>query len=97
MKAQNEIKMKDGSIIEKGSEFSYRFVNHKPLVTISDKEYHFSARGLAKLLGKKTPSMNCLEKWISEGYAKTITGHHVEPDGYGPDGSPSWFIALGLI
>ena len=43
------------------------------------------------------PSMNTLQKWDSDGYSKTVTGHKVEPDGYGPDGSPSWLLVIGVI
>lgn len=45
----------------------------------------------------KAPSNSTLEKWCDDGVAKTVTGHKVEPDGYGPDGSPSWLLAMGLI
>jgi len=43
------------------------------------------------------PSVNVMEKWNEDGVAKTVTGHRTEPDGYGPDGSPSWLLALGII
>lgn len=46
-------------------------------------------------LGQKAPTMKTLEKWISDGIAKTVTGCRVEPDGIGPDGSPSWLLVLG--
>ncbi len=45
----------------------------------------------------KPPSMNTLEKWSNDGVAKSVTGARVEPDGYGPDGSPSWLLVLGFI
>ena len=45
----------------------------------------------------KQPSMNALTKMDSEGIVKSVTGHKVEPDGYGPDGSPSWMLVLGMI
>ena len=50
-----------------------------------------------KYFGGREPSEKTLEKWVNEGWARTITGHKTEPDGYGPDGSPSWLIALGMI
>lgn len=43
------------------------------------------------------PSMDELEAWANDGICESVTGHRVEPDGYGPDGAPSWLIALGLI
>jgi len=38
-----------------------------------------------------------MEKWVSDGIAKTPTGKQTEPDGYADDGSPSWLLALGYI
>jgi hypothetical protein len=46
---------------------------------------------------KPSPSMKTLEKWSNDGVAKTVTGHRTEPDGYGPDGSPSWLLVFGII
>jgi hypothetical protein len=45
----------------------------------------------------KPPSLKTMEKWSNDGVAKSVTGHRVEPDGFGPDGSPSWMLALGII
>ncbi len=46
----------------------------------------------------KEPSSKSMQKWEWEGgFCKTVTGHKTEPDGFGPDGSPSWMLALGLI
>lgn len=43
------------------------------------------------------PSLNTMEKWMDNGIARSITGKKVEPDGFGPDGSPSWLLILGMI
>lgn len=46
----------------------------------------------------KMPSPRTLEKWEWEGgYCLTVTGHKTEPDGFGPDGSPSWMLVAGII
>ena len=45
----------------------------------------------------KPPSMSRLEKMVNDGIATTPTGRRVEPDGYGPDNSPSWLLVMGLI
>ena len=45
----------------------------------------------------KAPSMRTLMKNEFNSVAKSVTGKRVEPDGYGPDGSPSWLLVLGLI
>jgi len=47
---------------------------------------------------KKMPTVRTLEKWEWQGgYCETVTGHRTEPDGHGPDGSPSWMLVLGVI
>lgn len=50
------------------------------------------ARAITKL-----PSEAELAEAVSDGVCPTVTGDDVEPDGYGPDGAPSWLLALGLI
>lgn len=65
-----------------GNTFAIRAVNAKK---------YFGAPFMA------TPSEKTLMKWSDDGIAKSVTGARVEPDGYGPDGSPSWLLALGLI
>jgi len=47
---------------------------------------------------KKMPSLTTLQKWEWQGgYCETVTGFRTEPDGYGPDGSPSWMLVMGVI
>lgn len=46
---------------------------------------------------KSLPSLNTLERWGNDGLCDTLTGDSVEPDGVGPDGAPSWLLALGMI
>lgn len=43
------------------------------------------------------PSLEDIENWITDSVCPTPTGDEVEPDGVGPDGAPSWLLALGLI
>lgn len=45
----------------------------------------------------KAPSIKTLERQYMDGIVKTCTGKRVEPDGYGPDGSPSWLLVLNMI
>jgi len=45
----------------------------------------------------KMPTMRTLEKQGNDAIVTTPTGHRVEPDGYGPDGIPSWLMVLGVI
>jgi len=46
---------------------------------------------------KSLPSFDTLREWESNGKCETPTGHTVEPDGIGPDGVPSWLVALRWI
>lgn len=45
----------------------------------------------------KVPGMKALERMAFDGIAKTCTGKRTEPDGTGPDGSPSWLLVIGVI
>lgn len=45
----------------------------------------------------KTPSLKTMEKWDYDGYSKTPTGAVTEPDGYDPEGFPSWIKIIGII
>jgi len=58
----------------------------------------FTSRAWKYLTGfNRPPGNRTLEKYSFDGIAKTPTGHRTEPDGYGPDHSPSWLLVLGLI
>lgn len=46
---------------------------------------------------KKAPGIRTLQRMDSNGVVSTPTGYMVEPDGYGPDGFPSWMLVLGII
>jgi len=46
---------------------------------------------------KSLPSMAKLSAWAGDSVCETVTGDDVEPDGIGPDGAPSWLLALGMI
>ena len=46
---------------------------------------------------KELPSEGSLASWMFDGVAESVTGDTVEPDGHGPDGAPSWLVALGLV
>ena len=55
------------------------------------KEKYPSARKV------RVPSMNTMEKWVSDGVAKAIDGCRVEPDGICEHGFPSFLLALDWI
>lgn len=45
----------------------------------------------------RIPSIRTLEEWGRDSVCETPSGHQVEPDGYGPVGSPSWLLLFRLI
>lgn len=96
IKAYKVVTLKDSTIIEKGESFTLRGV-------LSDTKgsWQRDIDGRVMILRFstliKSPTMNTLEKWSEDGIAKSVLGARVEPDGHGPDGEPSWMLALGMI
>ena len=45
----------------------------------------------------EAPSEEELQPIIHDSVCPSITGYDVEPDGYDPDGAPSWLLILGLV
>ena len=45
----------------------------------------------------KPPGISRLQRMSNDGVATTPSGKRVEPDGWGPDGSPSWLLVLGVV
>ena len=66
------------------------FIQHNDEVKITRNTLAFT--GIIKEPGIKT-----LEKWSNDGVCKSLTGCRVEPDGWGPDGAPSWMLVAGVI
>lgn len=62
-------------------------------------EGHESAcnRTVRVSLSNKAPTIATMEKWNSEGIARTLDGCRTEPDGDCQHGFPSWFKALGMM
>jgi hypothetical protein len=94
-------KMKDGRIFNAGEEFQINF-----LPEFSPTFSGYEAKRVSDGQSFKTkhfglfftpPTTRTLEKWVSDGVAKSVTGRKTECDGHGDDGSPSWLLALGLI
>jgi hypothetical protein len=89
-------------VIPVGTKLEVHFsgVNHDRLYYEYNGSVRVSAVKLAhkKFTGfNKPPGLNTLQKYDYNGIAKTPTGYEVEPDGTGPDGSPSWLLVLGLM
>lgn len=93
-----DIKLKDGRLYAEGMVMTLSFTNEIVWVTPnSGTMFRIPARRISEYFNIKKPSMATLERWNEAGTCKTITGHVVEPDGHGPDGSPSWLLALGMV
>jgi hypothetical protein len=97
---KRELKLKSGEVYPIGKEVKVEFTVDSPIVLfhgLQDEPLKILLRNVPAYLGIKVPSIKTLEKWNDDGISKTVTGHKVEPDGYGPDGSPSWLLVLGMI
>ena len=64
---------------------------------VANKKATFNSLSDWQRVVEELPSMQELMAWDADGICETPTGHHVEPDGSGPDGVPSWLRALRLI
>jgi hypothetical protein len=108
-KLKRDVRLKDGRTFPKDSPVDVKFFGDKDNghavceITVqgnddSNRTYKTSIANLPNTVsGFTKPSNATMEKWISDGIAKTPTGKKTEPDGYAEDGSPSWLLALGLI
>jgi hypothetical protein len=91
MKTQKEVKLKTGEIVPKGTKVTEWKVNG------NDSHCRLATGNVVRVTSVfKEPSIASLENW-SCGIAKAVDGAKVEPDGYSPDGAPSWLLVCGLI
>lgn len=108
-KLKRDVKTKDGRTFTKDSPVDVKFLGNTGNgyyvceITVqgdddSNRTFKTAIASLpATVSGFTKPSIATMNKWMSEGIAKTPTGKSTEPDGYADDGSPSWLLALGLI
>lgn len=101
---KQEIKWRDGTVTPAGTKVHIDFAPKSlqstlMYVTVGENVYktniivaHRKYTGFLKPPGQKI-----LERQSNDCVAKSVTGKRVEPDGYGPDGSPSWLLVLGFI
>ena len=79
--------------------------NHAKAVFIHDgirrgllvSNLHATVKATNGVKFNKCPSLARLAKMNDDCVCTTVTGHRVEPDGFGPDGSPSWLLVMGVI
>lgn len=96
------IKWKDGSVTEAGEsvEVSYKRGNHTTaflMLAGTPKGVRITNLSLYLKGYPKMPGMSALERMSDAASVPTPSGYKVEPDGYGPDGSPSWMLVAGVI
>jgi hypothetical protein len=100
------IRLKDGRTYPQGERFALTFAKtdgklvgyESPylIATLaSDPAVSFKSKRFQSFF--RAPSVATMEKWMDSGIARTVSGDKTEPDGYGPDGAPSWLLAMGLI
>jgi hypothetical protein len=107
---KQDVKLKDGRTYTKGTSVEVKFfgdkdnghkvceINVMGSTDMSTTSFKTAIANLPKFVsGFTKPSLATMEKWVSEGIAKTPTGKRTEPDGYADDGSPSWLLVLGYI
>ena len=100
-----DIKTKKGIVFAAGEKVTVAFDVKNPLcdvktsgvysATTSDGRRFISANFAT--IGLKMPSLATLERYASEGIAKSVFGARVEPDGWDAQGSPSWLLVAGVI
>jgi hypothetical protein len=91
MNTQKEVKLKTGEIVPKGTKVTEWKVNG------NDSHCRLATGNVVRVTSVfKEPSVASLENW-GGGLAKAVDGAQVEPDGYSPDGAPSWLLVCGLI
>lgn len=93
------IPLRDGRSVPAGA--VARWVDGRPdrvTVTADDgTAATIRATTALRAAGIEIPDVEALEEWAHDTVCETPTGDTVEPDGYGPDGAPSWLLILGLI
>lgn len=102
-KMKKDTRNKRGIEFKRGEDVVINWLEETPQMTYIIKQdgnrlrvksewaYHF-VTGV-----NKTPSINQMERWDNEGYSKSMLGKKVEPDGFDPNGSPSWMLVIGII
>ena len=88
---KKEIRLKSGESIPAGSEVTWVDGN----ATVAGRRV--SALTAARALGVDIPTEEDLNDWVTDSSVLSILGYNVELDGIDPEGSPSWFLAMGLI
>jgi len=98
----NEIKFKLGLTIDAGTPCVLQFDGKTTVATItavgSNVGFRLRCSSLPRYFNRfKAPSIKTMQNWSDQGIAKSVLGNRVEPDGFDPEGSPSWMLVMGII
>jgi len=102
-KMKRDVRNKNGVEIKAGEMVDLKWMEPKPHFTVllkpgTEERVIVATKNLHSYVNApKAPSVYLMEKWSEDGVAKSILGHRTEPDGWDPNGSPSWMLALRLI
>lgn len=102
-KMKRDVKNGKGTEIKAGESVDLKWMEPKPHFTAlvkpgTEDRVLVATKNLHLYVNvSKMPSIYLMEKWSDDGVAKTVLGHRTEPDGWDPEGSPSWILALRLI
>lgn len=101
-KVSKAIQWKDGATTRVGETVGVTYTGNSPSLAVVHTAFGPKKMGIRNLHQylkgyPKMPGLASLERMSYDGIAKTPTGHRVEPDGYGPDGSPSWLLVSGYV
>ena len=92
MQTEKEMKLTTGVTIPKGIEVIQWRVNGNYL------NCRLASGHVVRIKDAfNVPSDTSFEKWLHADIAEAIDGAQVEPDGYSPDGAPSWLLVCGLV
>ena len=92
----------NGTLLQKTIGQDWKILGHKNEKTpldewINNKMQSFRYKLPSWAFVSDLPSLAELDEWLMDGCCETLSGEMVEPDGIGPDGAPSWLLALGMI
>lgn len=94
------VTLKDGTTYDKGISGEVHFDLKNPsycALVLNGRSISARSSVALTLIGKKAPTVKTMEKWSFDGVAKSVGNKSVEPDGWDPNGNPSWLLILGYI
>jgi len=91
---EKQIKLKTGEILPIGLPVSFDRDSPSVCLVRGNRVEPYRVRVTSAF---SAPSLDELQEQLNDGVCDSILGERVEPDGWDEFGSPSWFLALGMI